>query len=73
MDRMTRINNDAEWKAYKDGLDKDFSYKHRHYNDPEQYPCLVSSEWNDDPNGPYYFIHELIYRGDLEKMLEQLA
>ncbi len=62
---MTTIENKEDWDWYKQRLDVDGKYNHRHNGSPKQYPCKVESEWNDDPNGPYYFNHRFFYQKDI--------
>ncbi len=52
-----------QWNAYTKMLDTDRSYRHGHRGEPERYPCKIAeSEWNDDPDGPYYYEHRFIYQ-----------
>lgn len=52
--------NDFMW--YTNRLDVAAKYKHRHIGIPAKYPCKVHSEWEDDPNGPYTFVHTFFYQ-----------
>lgn len=54
---------DFEW--YKQKLDVESRYHHRHINSPEKYPCKVQSEYWDDPNGPYTFTHTFVYKTEI--------
>lgn len=59
---------DFEW--YKHGIDNGARYHHRHYGEPKRYPCLVRSEWSDDPNGPYTYTHSFIYQTTVKTRCE---
>lgn len=72
------ILDENAWTRYKEKLDaagnlssynyvskKVRSYNHRHRNQPDKYPCLVSSKWWDDPNGPYTYDHDFLYYEDV--------
>ena len=58
---MSELNNKEDFKWYKNELDVQQKYEHLHIGEPEKYPCLVRSEFWDDPNGPYTFYHTFIY------------
>jgi len=51
---------DFNWYCKK--LDVDGKYNHRHIGTPSKYPCKVLSEWGDEPNGPYFYVHDFIYQ-----------
>lgn len=62
---LTLIENDDEWEWYKLKLDVDQKYHHEHLGKPEKYPCRVNSEWYDDPNGPYSYVHSFFYQKEI--------
>jgi hypothetical protein len=45
-------------------------YKFAHENEPSEYPCLVQSDLQDDPNGPYYYSHHFVYLVDAAKLVQ---
>jgi len=51
-------------------LDLDSGYKHGHYGEPEEYPCVVHSYWWDDSNGPYSYDHDSL---SLRELVTQLT
>lgn len=63
------IRNSKEWDAYIVSLDVTFDdgkrvpYKHDHSGTPSEFPCIVVSEFWDDPNGPYSYDHTFVYKG----------
>lgn len=59
------LNSEEDFNWYKARLDVEQRYQHRHWNEPERYPCLVRSDWWDDPNGPYTFRHYLTYQKEV--------
>lgn len=65
MSSINEIDNAEEWHWYKARLDTDAKYKHRHEGAPDKFPCLVRSEWADDPNGPYYYTHYFTYQKEV--------
>lgn len=62
MKYSNELCSDSDFQWYKKSLDCHAKYQHRHIGKPERYPCRVSSEWSDDPNGPYTYNHEFIYQ-----------
>ena len=59
---MKELTDKQDFHWYKQDLDLGRRYEHKHYGEPEKYPCLVQSEWEDDPNGPYTYRHYFIYQ-----------
>ena len=59
---MTVLENENDFNWYKKGLDVSVKYKHRHNGEPERYPCVVKSVWEDAPDGPYTYTHSFIYK-----------
>lgn len=59
---MKQLNNKEDFRWYKDALDVQSRYDHRHNGEPEKYPCIVLSSYWDDPNGPYTYDHDFIYK-----------
>lgn len=76
------IADEREWKKYLEHLDRGGNvstidlinkivkpYSYEHNGVPERYPCLVISNWWDDPNGPYTYEHEFLYYDDVEPLV----
>lgn len=59
---MKLLNSTGDFHWHKMGLDAGAKYKHHHIGEPERYPCVVESEWADNPNGPYEFYHTFTYQ-----------
>ena len=59
---MTKLDNAEDFVWYKKKMDVDSRYVHRHCGEPEKYPCMVISEYYDDPNGPYTYYHSFVYQ-----------
>ena len=60
--KLLLSKEDFHW--YKAGIDAGGKYAYKHIGEPEKYPCVVESEFRDDPNGPYTYTHEFVYRQD---------
>lgn len=60
--RFTEIQSSCDFDWYTRKLDVAAKYGHCHHGKPTQFPCLVESEWGDDPNGPYYYSHRFVYK-----------
>lgn len=58
---MKKMANKEDFEWYKKRIDAESRYEHRHNGIPEKYPCVVSSEFWDDPNGPYTYDHAFVY------------
>ena len=58
---MKKLNSPKDFEWYKKEIDVENRYEHRHNNDSIRYPCVVSSEYWDDPNGPYTYDHHFFY------------
>lgn len=58
---MKKLNSENDFKWYKAELDVDGKYSHAHFGTPERYPAIVTSEWWDNPNGPYEYQHTFFY------------
>jgi hypothetical protein len=56
------IENAQDWEWYKAELDVADHYKYKHVGVPENYPCVVSSEWDSGGEGPYIQYHSFIYK-----------
>lgn len=63
------LKNKEDFENLKKKLDKEKSYKHRHYWEPDEYPCLATSTWWDDPNGPYSYDHTFLYIEDIAPLV----
>jgi hypothetical protein len=62
---MEILKNKEDFSWHKMALDAGRKYAHKHYGEPEKYPCMVSSEFFDDPNGPYTYEHSFTYLQDV--------
>lgn len=60
----TLINSSTEWEWYWKRLDVDGKYNHKHDGFPESYPCKVSSQFFDNPDGPYVYSHIFLYQAE---------
>jgi hypothetical protein len=58
---MKELTSKQDFHWYKCELDVKAKYLHEHHGTPDRYPCKVSSEWYDNPNGPYTYYHTFIY------------
>lgn len=56
-----RLSTPSDFHWHKVRLDLEREYEHRHLGEPKSFPCLVFSEWSDDPNGPYQYRHYFKY------------
>jgi hypothetical protein len=59
---LKQLRNKEDWEWYTQGLDVSGKYHHRHNGEPERYPCIVASNFWDDPNGPYTYDHDFYYQ-----------
>jgi len=60
---MTILRNAEDFEWHKKALDANAKYQHRHNGGtPTCYPCIVESDYWDDPNGPYTFTHSFVYQ-----------
>jgi len=59
---MKYLGSKSDFEWYLKRLDAEQRYEHRHNGSPEKYPCIVSSDWWDDPNGPYTYDHTFKYK-----------
>ena len=57
---VLRSKEDFYW--HKKKLDLDGKYEYKHIGKPDKYPCIIISEFYDDPNGPYTYYHEFYYK-----------
>lgn len=62
MNEPKQLKNSDDFNWYKQGLDVNSKYKHKHNGEPERYPCVVVSNFWDDPNGPYTYDHVFVYQ-----------
>lgn len=62
MGKRIILRNKEDFKWHKAKLDLENKYDHDHYGEPEKYPCMVISNWFDNPNGPYTYEHKFIYQ-----------
>jgi len=62
--RTLQTAEDFRW--YRQELDVNGRYDHRHTGTPEKYPCKVRSSFWDDPNGPYTYEHEFFYQKEVK-------
>lgn len=58
---MEKLKYKDDWVWYTKRLDAEGRYEYRHNGEPEKYPCIVSSQFWDDPNGPYTYDHDFYY------------
>lgn len=62
---MTLLEREQDFHWYKAGMDVAARYNHRHNHEPKEYPCLVKSEWWDNPNGPDEYTHMFFYKKEV--------
>ena len=62
---MKQLINKSDFVWYKKELDVEGRYEHRHNNEPEKFPCQVTSNYWDDPNGPYTYDHSFSYQQEI--------
>ncbi len=62
---MVELLNQVDFDWYKQKLDVDGRYHHRHNGIPEKYPCKIVSRFWDDPNGPYTYNHKFFYKQEI--------
>ena len=57
------LRNDDDFFWYQKELDLKGKYEYLHRGgSPARYPCRVYSDFFDDPNGPYTYIHTFVYQ-----------
>lgn len=57
----TYLEDKDAFNWYCAELDVNAKYRYRHCFEPAKYPCLVTSAWWDDLNGPYTYNHSFAY------------
>lgn len=61
---MKKLNNKQDFEWHCKWLDVEGRYEHSGL--PQAYPCIVSSDWWDNPNGPYTYFHKFYYEEEHE-------
>jgi len=71
------LRNEEDFKDHMDTLDSDghilasqVGYRHDHRGTPEKYPCMVYSNFWDNPDGPYTYDHDFIYLDDVMSLIK---
>lgn len=59
---LTELHSEQDFMWHKQGLDVASRHRHNHNGKPKEYPCLIKSEWWDNPNGPYEYTHTFFYK-----------
>ena len=45
----------------------------QHYGMPDELPCMVLSDFFDNPNGPYEYHHEFLNEKELQQLIHALG
>jgi len=61
--KILKNKEDFEWHKRKLDAEREVLFTHRYK--PEKYPCGVKSEYFDDPDGDWGYIHSFYYQQEV--------